>query len=411
MAEGDAFKKVRAGETFKAPAQAWNAFIDAARAHRRNLGARGPAPQLRSVKEGLIRVKNTTDDDVSEFNVLGLDDEELVFSPEDNEEGWKRTPVLKGVVPEDGTHDSKYVITQEPIPQGKIGIARIFGYTPVLLDVDNESDTHAVIVDEDTTKMASSTSGSAQILWKESGTGEVNALVRFPFSTFFSLVADRFDVFNYQYNAGGSVIASSASRDEARPWFGCSYRQRWTCCATFGLDDDDNTVQRGSMDDIYMHYMGYNAGGSHYPAGDPIYDDRYSMGVGTKKDPPPSYLYQTLRVYAITDQFNPKTITPTDFENLTNYYIYENDKSYVLWNLRIEKPPNTEGGPYESDICHGQAGDNGQCVFYRPQIANLHALKIELEVSPTWSGASLKRYWDIADTFSWGQWTGVSLKQ
>ncbi len=75
-------------------------------------------------------------------------------------------------------HVGRFVILAEPLADGEIGRAFAHGVCPVKINVEDESHTFADIEDAQTHYLKSGTSGAAQILWAESGTGEVWAIVR-----------------------------------------------------------------------------------------------------------------------------------------------------------------------------------------------------------------------------------------
>ena len=78
-----------------------------------------------------------------------------------------------------GTHDGKFAILWEPLKVGTLGLAWIFGVCQAQINVTNASHGYADIANTDATKLTSNVAGGAQILWKESGTGTVWAVIRF----------------------------------------------------------------------------------------------------------------------------------------------------------------------------------------------------------------------------------------
>lgn len=172
---GDPLKKVRPGQALHIPATGYNAFVDAARAHKaQSQGGRGQAPPPRG--SGIVPVKNSSGGDRDRFDVLGISD--LVYDPTENLEEFKSNPAIDGVTPATTSHVGKFVILLEPIPDGRIGRGLLVGVTPVKVNFAAADDTHADVADGQEGYLASGTSGAATILWKEDGTGEKWALVK-----------------------------------------------------------------------------------------------------------------------------------------------------------------------------------------------------------------------------------------
>jgi len=176
---GNALKKVQSGERFRIPPAAYNAFVDAAldyQQRKQNSGARTGG----SVPRGTIYVRNQSGAAVGRFAVLGIDSPSIL--PSVSEEGFQNHLILDGVAPVVGTHEGRFVITAEPIAAGEMGQGYASGVCQVQVDVGDEDHQFADITDADPTKLTSGTSGAAQILWKEAGTGTVWAIVRLAYS-------------------------------------------------------------------------------------------------------------------------------------------------------------------------------------------------------------------------------------
>jgi len=84
---------------------------------------------------------------------------------------------VKCVTPAAG-HTGSFVVLLEPIIDGEIGRAVVSGVTPVKVDVADEAHAYADIAVGQAGYLASGESGSALILWKETGTGQKWALVK-----------------------------------------------------------------------------------------------------------------------------------------------------------------------------------------------------------------------------------------
>jgi len=173
---GDPFHKAVSGQPLRVPARTWNAFLDAARDHqaRQQNVAGAPAAELRP--GGIVPVKNASGADRARFDILGIDGP--VFTPTENEQGFKNRVALRGVVPTLADHEGRFVILFEPVKAGGIGLAGVQGVFPVKVDVQDEDHDFADVDDGQCGHLASGRCGAAQILWKESGTGEKWAVVR-----------------------------------------------------------------------------------------------------------------------------------------------------------------------------------------------------------------------------------------
>lgn len=152
-------------------------MLDTVAASRGGGGGGGTPRGGPSLPEGLVLIKNDSDDDASAFDVLGIDN--ILFGPDDNLPEFQRNPVLSCVTPALPDHAGKFVVLYESIPAGAIGRAWITGTCRVQVDVAAESDQYADVADGIATKLASGRSGGVQILYKQSGTGTKWAVVRF----------------------------------------------------------------------------------------------------------------------------------------------------------------------------------------------------------------------------------------
>lgn len=171
-------KKVMPGDPLKIPANTFNSFIDAAADYqkRANYQGRSPATRQPANYDNIVSVRNDSGTDRSRFDILGING--LVFDANDNLARFKNASViLKGITPAEPTHVGKFVVLQEPIKKGKIGRAAIRGMTAVKVTMAAESDLTADIYAGWLSSLKSGSSGSAQIIWKETGTGLKWALV------------------------------------------------------------------------------------------------------------------------------------------------------------------------------------------------------------------------------------------
>jgi hypothetical protein len=170
------------GQPFRPSAHQWNAFQAAADAHQRQaLGSpRTPGSYVEQGSNTVIMIRNDCGADRKQFEILGLDD--VLFTPDDNLQEFLNSPAFKAVEPATADHRTKFVILLEPIAEDRIGLALLYGLTAVKLNVTDANHTHAVLSDGVYTKLRTAFCGPAQILWKQSGTGEKWAWVAlYPF--------------------------------------------------------------------------------------------------------------------------------------------------------------------------------------------------------------------------------------
>ncbi|HUU90110.1 MAG TPA: hypothetical protein VM238_02750 [Phycisphaerae bacterium] len=169
-------QKVKSGDPLEIPARTHNAFIDAARDHlaRQQNVAGAPVAELRP--GGIVPVKNASGADRERFDILGID--APIFTPTDNEDGFKNQVALKGVLPTEADHAGRFAILLEPLKAGAIGLACVQGVCPVKVSVEDEDHPCADVNDGQAGSLKSGVSGAAFILWKESGTGEKWAVVK-----------------------------------------------------------------------------------------------------------------------------------------------------------------------------------------------------------------------------------------
>ena len=122
----------------------------------------------------LTRIQNNSGADRNRFDVLGLD--VPLITPTNNLDEFQRSLAFSGVAPVAGTHEDLFCVLLEPIANGGIGIAAVAGSVPV--QVTGAAKSRAEIQNSSTV-LAMSATGSARVLWADSGTGTRWARVRF----------------------------------------------------------------------------------------------------------------------------------------------------------------------------------------------------------------------------------------
>ena len=173
---GDDLRKVQAGQQFTMPANAYNSFIDAARFVRGREQDRQSKSERVFRQSGIVLVRNASGSARERFDVLGID--APVVSPSANLTTFQTQVAVDGITPVDPDHRGRFVVLLDPLAAGAIGRAYISGACPAKLYVEDDGHTYADIADGDPTALASGGSGSAQILWREGGTGAQWGIVR-----------------------------------------------------------------------------------------------------------------------------------------------------------------------------------------------------------------------------------------
>jgi hypothetical protein len=172
---GDYLKKVQPGEPLAIPAAAYNAFIDAARAHMDSRQDRGQEPRAAFRSSGIVPIKNASGSDRSRFDVLGID--YPLFWPESDLDAFKNHPGFQGRVPSSIDHLGRFAVLLEPAPAGALARACVAGVCPAQVDVTDTAHQYADIKDG-SHLLASAETGAAHILTTIAATGVQWCLVR-----------------------------------------------------------------------------------------------------------------------------------------------------------------------------------------------------------------------------------------
>lgn len=173
--------KVIKGQPFEMPADAYNAFVDAARKAQQFDPLDDQNKDSNNFRK--LHCLNDSGGDQDQFAILGID--EPIITPTEEEDEFKSRITISGVTPEDGSggsgssdHTGRFVVLQEPILDGEIGRCIASGETICKINVVNEDHLFADVEDSESGYLKSSETGTARILWKESGTGEKWAYIR-----------------------------------------------------------------------------------------------------------------------------------------------------------------------------------------------------------------------------------------
>jgi len=171
---GDHLKKVRPGQPLDIPAATFNTFVDAARDYLQRQQATSGKPTQSFRQTGIVPVKNASGADAARFTVLGIDSP--ILSPSEAPDSFANQVAFVGVTAT-ASHAGKFVVLLEPIADGEIGKACVAGVCPAVVNVTDAGHQFADIAAGQPV-LASCASGSALILWKDSGTGLKWAVVR-----------------------------------------------------------------------------------------------------------------------------------------------------------------------------------------------------------------------------------------
>lgn len=166
-------KKVAKGDPLAIPADAYNAFVDAARDHQaRRLGqTAGGSAGVRD--GGTVLVRNDSGAPRDRFDVLGIAGP--VFDPtdEDQADQFAGQVVLAGVLVSSYLHEGQFAVLQEPVADGALGRAVVCGLTIGRLFVDEGAEnTRWATPAWGKPYLRASSTGTADVLWKEPGESE-----------------------------------------------------------------------------------------------------------------------------------------------------------------------------------------------------------------------------------------------
>ena len=164
----DPIQRAQAGTPFRPSASAWNRMLDASRSFDSGAGLPGGA----AVPYCLVRVRNDTGADLAAFTVLALGasileiTDPVLVSP---------TPMFEGTTPA-ATSDA-FAILIEPAPEDEFALAAVAGVVPVEVNVTDAGHGYATPTAASSARLTSAASGPARIIDRETGTGNVSAVV------------------------------------------------------------------------------------------------------------------------------------------------------------------------------------------------------------------------------------------
>ncbi len=199
----DPFRKVGDNDPFLPSAGLHNIIVEMAQWFRNQGGARGIGGRQATEQTGIIDCKNTSGGDLARFAALAIDS---VFpDPSDNAVTFANGPILRGITPTASTDPGNFCVLLAPAKDDVIVRACASGVCVAKVNINDADDTTCGV---DATTVLQSGKQGAQILWKESGTGEKWAVIRVG-----SFDATQFAKLDATLNAGSSCEASIWSGD------------------------------------------------------------------------------------------------------------------------------------------------------------------------------------------------------
>lgn len=154
-------QKVVSGQPFAMPASTFNAFADAAIAHKLSTET-GAAPLGSSRQLSTVVVRNNTASPRARFESLGLDG--LAIAETDNPAQFARQPVLEGVAGQ-LEHAGRMVVLLEPVEPGRLATAVVSGVIPAMVRMVGERQRFADVDPSRPGMLRTWLRGSAELLW------------------------------------------------------------------------------------------------------------------------------------------------------------------------------------------------------------------------------------------------------
>lgn len=165
-------KKVSRGQAFKPQASAWNAFVDAALAHKQS-GSNGRGSETRSAASpAVVLVKNNTGAALGRYRAAKLTTSSVLPTTENAPEFLNRIVITADMPDSDSA--GRWGITQVGLSADALGPAAVAGVTQAWINLSNAAHTCVEAVAASTVP-ASGWIGSARILWVAGGVGTATA--------------------------------------------------------------------------------------------------------------------------------------------------------------------------------------------------------------------------------------------
>lgn len=173
---GDPLKKVLPGQELSIPADAYNAFIDAAMAHRGVKSVNALSSANPNARSGLVKVKNFTANPLGRFAAVGIDS--FAITPGGSLQDFQNTPVLNVRAPGSIQYLGKFAVLQEPLFPTFIGDAVVSGVTVAPIAVNNAAHDRVDVDLAGGSLLVTAFYGSGEILYVDPGSGTRWAVIR-----------------------------------------------------------------------------------------------------------------------------------------------------------------------------------------------------------------------------------------
>lgn len=157
-------QKVKRGDPLVTPAEAFNAFVDAARGFQNHQRDRGRQVLHGRLDTGSVLIRNDSGSDRERFGVLGI--EGPIIERVDNEAEFKQRVALRGTVPGED-HLGRFAILLEPAAAGAIVRACVDGVCVARVRMNDEAHVFADVEVGAAAQLGSSETGTARLLWIE----------------------------------------------------------------------------------------------------------------------------------------------------------------------------------------------------------------------------------------------------
>lgn len=168
-------KHVTTGEKFRFGARTYNELTSLIEKDRQS----GLSMQAKGARgnNDFVLVKNISGSDVGRFGVLGIAG--ILFNPQTALPAFVSRTVFTGEMPTESHQTGRFLICAEPIRNGAIGRAWADGIVTTRIFVQDASHNYATVKPNDATQLISALEGLCYILYKEAGTGQKWAVVRY----------------------------------------------------------------------------------------------------------------------------------------------------------------------------------------------------------------------------------------
>jgi hypothetical protein len=156
-------------------AAVYNAFVDAAIAHRARQSRLSGGRIVDQVPPDAVLVKNNTDVALGRDSIVGIG--ACLITPDDDLTQFRTQQVFEAETPATPDHFGLWGVLTQPLRKDSIGWAQVSGTRAVQVDFDYDDQPYADIADEDAAKLKGG-EGGARVIWKPKGTGTQWAVVR-----------------------------------------------------------------------------------------------------------------------------------------------------------------------------------------------------------------------------------------